>query len=253
MTIAPEFADSSAARVEDALEYVDAEPGLALAGRCVPAGPHGESIAGDFYDIFRLDSERLLVSVGDVSGHGPGAVARMTELRAATRAFAQDHESPVEVLRRLDHLLIRTGEVEDIATLWLGIYHTQTGLLRYASAGHPPPVIAGTGDRTILLSEAAAPPLGTGVVAELAPVDEIVLPVGAVLVAYSDGLVERPDRDLEEQLEVLRALVERALPATPSTRTPEGLVDAILDELVPDPSMARDDLCILVLRREATS
>jgi serine phosphatase RsbU (regulator of sigma subunit) len=224
---------------------------LSVASRCIPAGPGGLPAGGDFVDAFRLDAERVLVAVGDVAGHGVGASARMWQLRAATRAFALHQSSPVEVLRRLDRMQA-LHDPEDIATLWLGIYDPGTGLLRYASAGHPPPVVAGHGGRPVLLDEATAPPLGTGVVADLAPVHEIVLPVGAVLVAYSDGLVERPDRDLDEQLHLLRALVEETYaPGLPGASL-SSFVDAIFATLVPDAAATHDDVCVLVLRREPT-
>ncbi len=182
--------------------------GLSISGRYVPAGPRGEPVAGDFFDVVELTPRRTLIAVGDVSGHGDGAISRMTQLRAGTRAVATDLDSPVEMLHHLD-LLQGAGNPEDIATLWLAIYDQETGVLRYTSAGHLPPVVAGFADRTILLREAGAPPLGTGVVREHAPVDEIYLPVGAFLVAYSDGLVERVDRDLDSQIEQLRELVDR--------------------------------------------
>jgi phosphoserine phosphatase RsbU/P len=223
---------------------------LSLAGHCIPAGVRGEPIAGDFFDAFPLSGSQVLIALGDVAGHGVGAARRMTLLRAATRRFATDELSPAQVLRDLDEMQI-CGDADDIATLWLGMYDPATGMLRYASAGHPPPVLAGIAGPPRLLSEATAPPLGTGVVGQHATVDEIQLPVNALLVAYSDGLVERRGCNLDDQLALLRALVERAYDPSLPDATPENLVETILNVLVPDPATARDDVCILVVRREA--
>ena len=223
---------------------------LTVAGHYIPSSPRGEPIAGDFFDVVELEADRTLIAVGDVSGHGADAAERMISLRSATRALSLDGQSPTEVLARLDRLQ-SDGDPEDIATIWLGMYYPSTGVLRYASAGHLPPVIAGFGDRTILLSEATAPPLGTGVVGANAPVEEIFLPAGAYLVAFSDGLIERPDRDLEQQLHLLREVVERAYRQQGVGTTPQELVSAIIGELVPNAAAARDDVCVLVLRRDA--
>lgn len=61
---------------------------LGYAGRYIPAGPGQEPIAGDFYDVLRPADDRIAVVIGDVAGHGPPALARMLQLRAATRTFA---------------------------------------------------------------------------------------------------------------------------------------------------------------------
>jgi serine phosphatase RsbU (regulator of sigma subunit) len=223
---------------------------LSLAGRCIPAGLRGQPVAGDFFDIVRLDTSRVLIAVGDVAGHGFGAASRMKQLRASTRAFARDASTPISVLQQLDEVQV-AGDTDAIATLWLGIYESATGLLCYSSAGHPPPVLAEIGRSPRLLAEASAPPLGTGVVGEHATTEELQWPVSALLVAYSDGLVERPSCDLEDQLHLLRELVEHAYTPARLNATPRSLAETILNQLVPDPSVAHDDICILVLRREA--
>jgi serine phosphatase RsbU (regulator of sigma subunit) len=221
---------------------------LGYAGRYVPAGPGPEPIAGDFYDVLALDDDLVAITVGDVAGHGSTALARMQQLRAAVRAYAIQEPGPTSVISRLDVFCSRL-DPESIATLWYGEYQPSTGLLRYAGAGHPPPVLTCFGDPTRLLELASAPPLGVGVVGQLATEHEAVLPVGAVLVAYSDGLVERHTANLDEQLELLRSLVTRA--ADPGRAgTAAEIAAELLDALVPTPDEAEDDVCLLVLRRE---
>lgn len=223
---------------------------LAMAGRYVPAGPQGESIGGDFFDLYRLDASRLLVAVGDVAGHGAEAFARMTWLRASTRAFCLGAVSPSAVLSQLDALHTRY-EPEDIASLWIGMYDQETGVLSYASAGHLPAVLAPLRAPAILLEEAAAPPLGTAVVAGHSVDHRLEWPRGAVLVGYSDGLVERPEKDLENQLAVLRRVVENECRRHADELVPAKLVDAVLATMVPDAPTARDDVCVFALRRQS--
>lgn len=222
---------------------------MSVVGRCIPTGSAGRPIAGDFYDVGALDEHRILIAVGDVAGHGVGAAVRMRQLRSATRRLAAQTHSPAQLLRTLDELHTRPVS-DDIATLWLGLYDSNTDVLRYASAGHPPPVLAVVGAPPLLLSEASAPPLGTGAVGAHVRVGEIYWPPGALLVAYSDGLVERPSCDLEDQMHLLRELVGRVYAPTLAGDSIGGIAAAILDELVPDPAAAHDDVCILVLRSE---
>lgn len=221
---------------------------LAFAGRYIPAGPSPEPIAGDFYDLLRLEPDLIAVVVGDVAGHGATALARMQQLRAATRAYAIEQPGPASVIARLDSFCARL-DAESIATLWYGEYRPSTGTLTYASAGHPPPVLTCHGDPSRLLAQADAPPLGVGS-AERAVVERVeILPVGAVLVAYSDGLVERRDTDLGDRIALLQTIVDQACdPAVQGTA--EQIAGRVLEALVPDPAQAQDDVCLLVVRRE---
>jgi serine phosphatase RsbU (regulator of sigma subunit) len=220
-----------------------------MAGRCLPAGRAGQPIAGDFYDAYVLDERRLLIIVGDVAGHGAGAGSRMRRLRAAVRLLAHRTSSPAELLVALDGTY-GLGDDDDIATVWIGIYDNDTSLLRYASAGHPSPIIAEVGEPPRLLAAASAPPLGTGAVAAHVRVDEVLWQAGALLVAYSDGLVERPARDLEAQIHDLRDLVGWTYAALDADATPGLLAETLLNAVVPDATSTLDDVCILVLRRE---
>ena len=236
--------------LETVPDAVDTElADLRFAGRYLPAGPGPDPVAGDFYDLLQLGDDLLALLVGDVAGHGPAALARMQQLRAAARAYAMEDCAPASVIRRLDRFCARL-DPEAIATLWYGLYQPSTGVLAYASGGHPPPVLTCHGDATQLLEPATSPPLGVGPVG---PVVEhaFVLPPGAVVVAYSDGLVERRGTDIEAQVELLRCVVTAA-----SDPAREGGADRIAAEilaaLVPDPAVAEDDVCLLVVRRAGT-
>ena len=221
---------------------------LAFSGRYVPAGPGPEPIAGDFYDVLRLEPDLIALLVGDVSGHGRGALQRMRQLRAAARAYALDSPGPVSVLDRLDRFVHRL-ETDGLATLWYGEYQPSTGTLTYASGGHLPPVLHVHGDPVRRLADASSPPLGTGATLPLCVEHTEVLPPGAILVAYSDGLVERRDADIEVQIDLLTSIVENACdPARGGSA--DDIAHEVLSALVPDPERADDDVCLLVVRRE---
>ena len=221
---------------------------LEVAGKYIPAGPDDEPIAGDFYDVLALEADLVAVVVGDVAGHGPTALARMQQLRAAARAYAIQEPGPASVISRLDRFCARL-EPESIATLWYGEYEPSTGTLTYASAGHPPPVLTCHGDPTRLLELASSPPLGVGAAGDLVVEHREVLPPGAVVVAYSDGLVERHVKSWDDQLALLQKTVTGACdPARAGSAV--DIARQILDTLIPDPQRAADDVCLLVVRRE---
>ena len=156
--------------------------------------------------------------------------------------------------RRFPRLRVRLDayweglNIETLATLWYGEYRPSTGELTYVSAGHPPPVLTVHGDPARLLAEASAPPLGVGLAHRHAANDTETLPPGSVLVAYSDGLVERRRTDIAEQLAALQVVVTAACdPAKDGTA--KDIATDILNALVPDLDRAEDDVCVLVVMR----
>lgn len=219
---------------------------LRVGGRYVPAGP--EPVAGDFYEVLPLGPDLVALMVGDVAGHGRSAAPRMRQLRTAARACAQAGGGPAQVLAQLESFMVGL-QTESLATFWYGEYHCGSGELRYASAGHPPPVVYVHGQPVRLLALADVPPLGTGL--GHAPATEHVehLPPGAVLVAYSDGLVERRGTDIDKRLGLLADLVAHVCDRD-WIRTPAAIAAEVLHALVPDPDRADDDVCLLVVRPE---
>lgn len=224
---------------------------LATAGRCFPSGPRGEPGCGDFFEVLVLDDDRSLIAVGDVAGHGPAAAARMRALRAENRALALAGLSPAETLARLDMFQVRQG-IEELATLWLGIYDRATECLEYSSAGHLPPVLARGRGGARLLAETSAPPLGSGYVRTYVATDAVPFPAGALLIAYSDGLVERAGLDLEHQIETLRGIVDQIYrPKLGPEAALNKVLDLALQRLPRSPIGAPDDVCILAVHRLA--
>jgi serine phosphatase RsbU (regulator of sigma subunit)/anti-sigma regulatory factor (Ser/Thr protein kinase) len=213
-------------------------PGVQLAGRYLPGTAELE-VGGDWYDAIVLPSGRLGLVVGDVVGKGVRAAATMGQLRNAIRAFSLDRLKPATTLGRLTRLAEDVIETT-FATVVYAELDPDTGVCRYASAGHPPPLVATLDGRVEYLEGGRGLPLGTGVstgyrqaVAEL--------PHGSVLVFYSDGLIERRGRSLDEGLERLRASVATG------PRDPERLAEHVLEHLIGDDDR-RDDVVLLVAR-----
>jgi len=209
--------------------------GLEIATRYVPASSHSE-VGGDWFDVIPVGDHEVIVIVGDVSGHGIAAATAMASLRFAARAFVSEGNAPAQVLGKLDKILDirRDGQFATVACASLDL---RNGRLRVANAGHPDMILVdGAGGR--LLGSQAGPPVG---VQETPPTElECVLPSGATLLAFTDGLFERRGESLDVGLQRVCDCVAGI----------DGTVDAILGQAIADvvPSDHPDDIAMVGLR-----
>ena len=158
------------------------------------AGEAGLSVGGDWYDVAVLPHGVILLSVGDVTGRGPVAAGVMGLVRAAVRALALSDPDPASILEHTDDLL-RGSTVHQLATAWVGLLDPATGHLRFASAGHVPPLVLGPNGRRFL-DDAPGLLLGTGLPGTRRSSLHEIEP-DASIVAYTDGLCERRGESLE--------------------------------------------------------
>jgi len=208
-------------------------------------GVRGLEIGGDWYDAFWLDDgDTVGLVVGDVVGRGLDAAASMGQLRSAVRALASTHLRPAALLDALDGYVRRHG-VGRMTTLVYAQLSLGSGCLRYACAGHPPPVIVTPGDEPRFVWDGRSLPLdshlGTGGRAaaslQLAPDSTVLL--------YTDGLIERRSRSLDDGMDELLAAV-----STHRDDTSSPLSGAIVRALH-DPERT-DDVCLLTVRLRET-
>jgi serine phosphatase RsbU (regulator of sigma subunit) len=219
--------------------------GCEIVVRYVPAAA-GAEIGGDWYDAFFDQGGHPVLAIGDVVGHDTRAAAAMGQVRGLLRGISYSSGgTPAEVLSRVDRavqgLALDTMATALVARLETGPDTTgATTLLRWANAGHPPPVlIAGDGSVTLLDGSAD---LLLGVAPESVREDhEVDLGPGATVLLYTDGLVERRDRDIDAGTDALVAVL-REFSGLPL----EELCDRVLERLfLPD---AQDDVAVLALR-----
>jgi PAS domain S-box-containing protein len=201
------------------------------------AGVEGTQVGGDWYDVIELGGGRTALVVGDVMGRGVQAAAVMGQLRAAVRAYARLDLPPADLLECLDGIVRDLG-ADQIVTCVYAVFDPADRILRFANAGHLPPIVVTAGDGATVLAAAEDPPLGVGLY-NLRQ-DEVVLGPGATVVLYTDGLVERRGDDLDWGIESLRHLVGDLTGSLADA--PERLVSARLPE-GPD-----DDVAVLVAR-----
>ncbi|MGW3244828.1 SpoIIE family protein phosphatase [Streptomyces sp. NPDC001070] len=214
-------------------------PGLEVAARYLPA-TSGMEVGGDFYDLIRLNDTCVAAVIGDVQGHNVNAAALMGQVRTAVHAHATAGASPDQVLSRTNRLLDELDTGLFTSCLYAHVQLAE-GVLRLASAGHPPALLRRPDGRTDILTQPPGLLLGIDPDAEY-PTTTLTLPPGAVLALYTDGLVEIPGGDLDEAIAAL-AVALSAHGRLPLDELAEALVHC--DGLATDRT---DDTALLLLR-----
>ena len=212
--------------------------GLQFAARYVPA--EGRAIGGDWYDAFSLPSGELWLVTGDVAGHGLDAAVVMGRVRSAFRAYALLGEPPERVMELTDRK-IQHFEMDTMVTLACATSQPPYDRLRFCSAGHAPPVLTAPGQPGHLVELPVGPPLGVLSGISRSAID-VSWPVGAVLLFYTDGLVERRNADLIARLDQLARVVPCA--------EPEIVCATVMHEMIRK-EIVQDDVAVLAARRLA--
>lgn len=185
-------------------------PQVRIAARYLPA-VSGKPAGGDWFDAFALPDGRIALMVGDVADQGTAASAAMGRLRAVLRHALAVQPDLAAVLDQANRFAASDAALS-ATTLCVAVLSPTDGKLSYATCGHPPPLLADASGTARFLPGTGARPLGAGIA--LVPVSTAlpdpsssgVMPVigsavlapGDVLLLYSDGLVERPGRTLDD-------------------------------------------------------
>lgn len=212
-------------------------PGMALAARYIPAGAD-MAVGGDWYDVVELPSGHIGLAIGDVAGHGPRAASTMGQLRMALRAYALEEPSPAEVVSRLDRLVSRLL-VSEIVTLVYLVLDLDSGMVRFANAGHPPPLVVGLGGQASFLEDGLGSPLGCDDPGTPAEASFRLVP-DSTLLLFTDGLVEQRGASIDEGLERLATV------ATDCGQDIQAFCEQLLCSMVEGDTA--DDVALLVIR-----
>lgn len=197
----------------------------------------GPGAGGDFYDAFTIDSDRVAVIVGDVSGHGREALGHTTLVHFTLRAYLEAGLEPRTALQLAGHAL---GDDlgDDFATVVVARWDAGSGTLSYASAGHPPPIFVPAPSGHEPITNFASPPIGVGLPTGRRQ-STVALPAGSVACFHTDGLIEARDGDellgRERLAGLLEALGRRAK------------ADALLDRVADVSDRTDDDMAACVL------
>jgi serine phosphatase RsbU (regulator of sigma subunit) len=231
-----------ALRLQRAILPPEAHPveaaGIDVAVRYRPAG-RGHLVGGDWYDTLSLPGDDVLLVVGDVAGHGIEAVTGMVAARNALRGLAVTGAGPAELLRLLNVTLCELVSGV-IGTVICGIYRPESRVLRWARAGHLPPVLVRDG-------AADALPLPGGVLLGMDPdarYEEVTLQLelSDTLLFFTDGLIERRSESIGDALGEFVTAAGRAADLDVTART---CADRLLAGATSDTD---DDACLVAVR-----
>jgi len=211
------------AGVETAIRYV--------------AGGVGTDVGGDWYDVIPLDESHFLFVLGDVSGRGVEAATIMARLHFAIRAYAVQGDEPAAIVGKLGQLLSIEND-RSFATILCAAVDVAHHTISLVNAGHPPLLML-NGTSAEFVRSTIFPPVGVQGSTDYRA-EHVDVPVGATIVGFTDGLVERRGETIDAGLERLRAL---------TLEGPLGL-DDLLTKILTESSNAgyHDDTAILAVR-----
>ncbi|WP_436840381.1 PAS domain S-box protein [Streptomyces flavofungini] len=215
-------------------------PGMDTSSRYFPAR-QGPGVGGDWFDLIALGGGRVGVLIGDVMGRGLEAAAVMGQLRSASHALAKTGMPPWQLMRALDAVV---SELPDqLVTCCYLILDPDDSTLTVCSAGHLPVLMVDPTGQVRRLPVPVSVPLGVGEV----PHQEtrLTVPPASVLALYTDGLVETPTSDIEEQIDALTIALEKATADLPCL---EQAADSVLASLLPGLQDYADDVTLLLAR-----
>jgi PAS domain-containing protein len=215
-------------------ELVEAA-GLDVAARYRPSG-EGNLVSGDWYDTVLLPSKMVLLVVGDIAGHGLDAVTGMVAVRNSLRGLAITGASPATLLDWLNRAAAHFTDGV-LGTAICGLYDPADRTLRWARAGHLPPILVRDGQAEQL-------PLPEGLLLGADPdasyAEEVTrLRLGDTLLLFTDGLIERRDEPIDEAIAGLLRAASRPVAEI------GGYADHLLDR---DASNTGDDACLVAVR-----
>ncbi|WP_206786221.1 SpoIIE family protein phosphatase [Amycolatopsis sp. MtRt-6] len=180
-------------------------PGLRAAVRYRPAEKE-HLVGGDWYDAVALPTGEVLLCVGDVAGHGIDAATGMVSLRNALRGLAATGAGPAQLLTWLNLVAYHLTD-HVTATAVAAVYDPAHRKLRWARAGHLPPIVRHRDGTATTLPLVRGSLLGA--VRDVTyEEDELQLAAGDILLIYTDGLIERRDRPVQDSVSRLVTLVD---------------------------------------------
>jgi serine phosphatase RsbU (regulator of sigma subunit)/PAS domain-containing protein len=213
-----------------------AAAGLDVAARYRPSGP-GSLVSGDWYDTVPLPTKEVLVVVGDIAGHGLDAVTGMVTMRNGLRGLSITGAGPATLLGWLNGAACHFSD-GIVGTAVCGLYDPARRSLRWARAGHLPPILVRDG-RACSLPPPPGLLLGAAPDASYPEVTTSLRP-GDILLLYTDGLIERRDQLIDDALESLLQIATRAC---------GGDIASFADQVVAEASSnTEDDACLVAVR-----
>jgi serine phosphatase RsbU (regulator of sigma subunit)/anti-sigma regulatory factor (Ser/Thr protein kinase) len=197
-------------------------------------------VGGDWYDIVDLEDGRIALIVGDCVGHGLAAATVMGQVRSACRALLFSDASPGAALAGMDRFAARLPGAR-CTTVVCAVLNPETGELVYSSAGHPPPILVDADGSTQLLEDGHTIALGVRPNWSR-PEARVTIPPRSTLLLYTDGLIERRKKALDDGISRVADVLRDG-----RASTLDDLANQIMSGVAPDGGY-QDDVVVLLYR-----
>ncbi len=197
-------------------------------------------VGGDWYDAFELPDGRMGLSIGDVTGHGLTASLAVGKLRQSIYTLARRIEDPAEILAEVNVMLL-AQEPDTCATALVAFIARDGSSISYATAGHPPPIVAYEATAPAVALPSNGPPLGA---IESLALTTHTFPTAKdmVLLLYTDGVTEYA-RDAVAGEMKLRSVTSTLVGNTSIARPAQFIYESVLEQIPP-----QDDIALLFLQ-----
>ncbi len=217
-------------------------PVFDMAARSIPA----HEVGGDYYDVVRIDDDRIGITVGDVSGKSVSAALYMAETKGIFQSLTKFLSDPRHVLQRMNEALYGTIERNSFVSLLYAVLDTRRGVVEFARAGHCPLLWIHGREWQFLRPDGIGLGLDGGAIfEETLAVETVKLQPGDIIIMYTDGVSEARNSDGEEF--GYTRLAEAALDLQRDSA--EFLLDGILERIhdFTRSDVIEDDLTLLIL------
>ncbi|MBA3455947.1 MAG: SpoIIE family protein phosphatase [Deltaproteobacteria bacterium] len=244
---------SLARQVQQAMlppDTLDMHGHLKVVGYCMPASHCG----GDWWTYIKLSNGRMLLVVGDATGHGIHSAMIAATARGAVEALSGIDErllTPEQVLKAIDSAIRQVGEHNVLMTAFAALFDSTNGILHYANAGQNFPYVMKLGDTRLLedasIIAASGNPLGDRNIPVEIRRGSLQLRPGDLFVCFTDGLVERanPTGKLFGDRRLRHALTGQPLPDGPAlVHLRDRLVETL--EVYAEGIPAEDDITLVL-------
>jgi sigma-B regulation protein RsbU (phosphoserine phosphatase) len=205
-----------------------------------------KEVGGDLFDIFYIDNENLCVCLGDVSDKGAGSALFMAATKTLIKAHALNSKSTASIVSRINNELVKNNEKCMFTTLFVGIFHIETGSLLFSNCGHCYPFLVNDNMSISEVKELNGPAVGIMEGFSYSE-QEISLTSNQTLLVYSDGVTESRNKaeDLYSEL-ALKKLIKSA----GHSSNPESLIHTVYNSVsdFEKGTEQSDDITILALK-----
>ncbi len=182
-------------------------------------------IGGDYYDLIKIDEEKLGVAIADVSGKGIPASLLMSNLQACLRTLSRENLSVTEITSRINNIICENTDEYQYITFFYSEIDTKNNRITFCNAGHNPPILLKKDGSEILLKD------GGMVLGWMQNViykkQEMEIESGDQIIFYTDGVTEAVNKEDEafEEWRLMKIIKEKA------NNPPKIIIDEIINEI----------------------